>query len=177
MSSVITKEDTQKEIVRLSDLIDYHSHLYYQKNTTDISDYEFDQLLDKLIHLEDLFPELKSPFSPTQRVGGPVTKEFEAVVHKYPMLSLGNTYSRDDIIEFDKRVAKGLEGQDYEYICELKFDGVAISLTYKKGLLVRAVTRGDGIRGDEVTANAKTIRTLPLKIENKDSAEEFEVRG
>ncbi len=177
MSSVITKEDTQKEIVRLSDLIDYHSHLYYQKNTTEISDYEFDQLLDKLIHLEDLFPELKSPFSPTQRVGGPVTKEFEAVVHKYPMLSLGNTYSRDDIIEFDKRVAKGLEGQDYEYICELKFDGVAISLTYKKGLLVRAVTRGDGIRGDDVTANAKTIRTLPLKIKNKDSPEEFEVRG
>lgn len=177
MSSVITKEDTQKEIVRLSDLIDYHSHLYYQKNTTEISDYEFDQLLDKLIRLEDLFPELKSPFSPTQRVGGPVTKEFEAVVHKYPMLSLGNTYSRDDIIEFDKRVAKGLEGQDYEYICELKFDGVAISLTYKKGLLVRAVTRGDGIRGDDVTANAKTIRTLPLKIKNKDSPEEFEVRG
>ena len=177
MSSAITKKEARKEIERLSDLIDYYSHLYYQKNTTEMSDYEFDQLLDKLIRLEDSFPELKSPSSPTQRVGGVVTKEFETVVHKYRMLSLGNTYSREDLIEFDKRVAKGLEGQGYEYFCELKFDGVAISLTYEKGLLVRAVTRGDGIRGDDITTNAKTIRTLPLKINNKDFPEEFEVRG
>jgi len=177
MSSAISKEEARKEIERLSDLIDYHSHLYYQKNTTEISDYEFDQLLEQLIRLEESFPELKSPSSPTQRVGGAVTKAFETVVHKYPMLSLGNTYSREDLIEFDKRVAKGIGGQDYEYFCELKFDGVAISITYEKGLLLRAVTRGDGTRGDDVTANAKTIRTLPLKIKTKNFPEVFEVRG
>ena len=155
MSSALTNEESRKEIERLSDLIDYHSHLYYQKNTTEISDYEFDQLLDKLIRLEDSFPELKSPISPTQLVGGPVTNEFDTAVHKYTILSLGKPYSRDDLSDFDKRVAKGLEGQDYEYFCELKFDGVAISLTYEKGQLARAVTRGDGTRGDDVLLMSK----------------------
>ena len=172
----MNKEDIKAEIEELARQIDYHNELYYQKHTSEISDFEFDQLLEKLIHLEEAHPELKMPNSPTQRVGGTITKNFETVEHRYPMLSLGNTYSKEELEEFDKRVEKGLGTKDYEYFCELKFDGVAISLTYENGLLTRAVTRGDGTRGDDVTANAKTIRTLPLSVKNP-VADVFEVRG
>jgi DNA ligase (NAD+) len=169
--------EAKKEIQDLVDQINHYNELYYQKNKSEISDYEFDQLLKKLSDLENEFPELKQPDSPTQRVGGTITKEFENVVHQYPMLSLGNTYSKEELEEFDIRVAKGLEGEAYEYFCELKFDGVSISLIYESGILIKAITRGDGVRGDNVIANAKTIRSLPLKINLTSIPTKFEVRG
>jgi DNA ligase (NAD+) len=173
----MTEKEASKLISELIDQINYHNNLYYQKSKSEISDYEFDQLLEKLIKLEQDFPLLKQPDSPTQRVGGTITKEFQSVTHQYPMLSLGNTYSKEELEEFDSRVAKGLDGNAYEYFCELKFDGVSISLIYENGLLVRAITRGDGVRGDDVTNNIKTIRSLPLKIKAKDCPSSFEVRG
>lgn len=172
----INIDQARIEVSNLSKEIDYHSELYYQKDNSEISDSAFDQLLEKLIELENEFPTLKLPDSPSQRVGGTITKSFESIVHKYPMLSLGNTYSQEDLKEFDARIAKGIEGQTYEYFCELKFDGLSLSLTYEHGLLTRAVTRGDGTQGDDITANAKTIRTIPLKLKG-DVPEDFEVRG
>lgn len=166
----------QKRIEELSEKINFYNQEYYQNSNSVISDFEFDQLLAELIKLEADFPVLKKEESPTQRVGGTVTKEFANVVHKRPMLSLGNTYSEEDLTEFDNRIKKEI-GDNFEYVCELKFDGVALSLTYEKGILKTAVTRGDGVKGDDITANAKTIRTIPLKIADKDIPEEFEVRG
>jgi len=173
----MTPEEAKKEIEALTAEIHYHNDLYYQKSKSKISDFEFDQLLEKLIALEKQFPQYKSPESPSQRVGGVITKEFATVYHKYPMLSLSNTYSQKELEEFDARVAKGLEGEAYEYFCELKFDGVSISLTYENGKLTRGVTRGDGVRGDDVTANVKTIRTIPLAIKGDAIPPVFEVRG
>lgn len=172
----MTAEEAKKRIEELSAQVNYHNHLYYQESRTEISDYAFDQLLEELIQLENEFPRFRYPDSPTQRVGGTITKEFETVEHDFPMLSLSNTYSEEELLEFDKRVAKGLNDQPYEYFCELKFDGVAISLLYEDGYLRRAATRGDGTRGDDITANAKTIRTLPLSIK-KQVPPRFEVRG
>ncbi|HTJ48435.1 MAG TPA: NAD-dependent DNA ligase LigA [Cyclobacteriaceae bacterium] len=173
----MTAEQAQKEIAELTDKVNYHNNLYYQKSKTEISDYDFDQLLARLVSLEEQFPQFKLPDSPTQRVGGTITKEFQTVYHKYPMLSLGNTYSQQELEDFDVRVAKGLDGEAYEYFCELKFDGVSISLIYENGILVRGITRGDGVRGDDVTFNVKTIRSIPLKIKGKDIPASFEVRG
>jgi DNA ligase (NAD+) len=173
----MTTEQAKKQIEELAAEINYHNDLYYQKNQSKISDLEFDQLLEKLISLEKQFPQFKSPESPTQRVGGTITKEFATVYHKYPMLSLSNTYSQKELEDFDARVARGLEGDAYEYFCELKFDGVSISLTYEKGKLTRGVTRGDGVRGDDVTANVKTIRSIPLSIKGDAIPPVFEVRG
>lgn len=173
----MTAAQAQKEIIALTEKINYHNTLYYQQNRTEISDYDFDQLLEKLIQLEKEYPQFKQQDSPTQRVGGTITKEFETVYHKYPMLSLSNTYSEEELADFDKRVAKGLEGEPYEYFCELKFDGVSISLTYENGMLARGVTRGDGVRGDNVTNNVKTIRNVPLRITGKNIPPAFEVRG
>lgn len=173
----MTTQQAQQAIQDLTQKINYHNELYYQKHKTEISDLEFDQLLERLVHLEQQFPELKQPDSPTQRVGGTITKEFQTVYHNYPMLSLGNTYSQEELTDFDSRVAKGLDGDAYEYFCELKFDGVSISLIYENGLLVRGVTRGDGVRGDDVTANVKTIRNIPLKVSGKNIPPSFEVRG
>ncbi len=172
----MSASEAKEKIQALSDQINYHNHLYYNQNKSEISDFEFDQLLRSLIDLENQYPEWKQPDSPTQRVGGTVTKEFENVVHQYPMLSLGNTYSTEELLEFDARVAKGLEGESYEYFCELKFDGVSISLIYENGMLVKGITRGDGVRGDNVIANVKTIRTLPLKVK-ETTPDRFEVRG
>lgn len=172
----MTSLEAVKEIQSLTEQINYHNDLYYQQNRSEISDFDFDQILGELIALENEFPEHKKEESPTQRVGGTITKEFETVVHKHRMLSLGNTYSKEDLIEWDSRVAKGLDGASYEYFCEMKFDGVALSLTYENGILKRAVTRGDGTKGDDVIANSKTIRTIPLKID-QDVPAEFEVRG
>jgi DNA ligase (NAD+) len=168
--------EAQQEINRLSELINYHNDLYYQQSRTEISDQEFDQLLAQLIKLEESFPQFKLPDSPTQRVGGTITKNFETVVHRYPMLSLGNTYSKEELIEWDERVRKGLNGEVFEYFCELKFDGVALSLSYEEGLLKRAVTRGDGTQGDDITTNAKTIRSIPIRIQQTVPSS-FEVRG
>ncbi|HNP17084.1 MAG TPA: NAD-dependent DNA ligase LigA [Fulvivirga sp.] len=173
----MTLEEAKIEASSLAEKINFYNHQYYQNDKSEISDYEFDKLLERLIAIEAEFPETKTDDSPTQRVGGAITKNFETVYHKYPMLSLGNTYSKEDLEEFDKRVAKGLEGQSYEYFCELKFDGVALSLTYENGKLVRGVTRGDGTRGDDITNNVKTIRTIPLKLQGDDIPAEFEVRG
>jgi len=173
----MASEEKQKRVQWLTGQIEYHSNLYYQQNRSEITDFAFDELLEELIQLENEFPELKNDLSPTQRVGGTITKEFEAIIHRYPMLSLGNTYSTDELIEFDKRVRKSLQDQSYEYFCELKFDGVAISITYENGEIVRAVTRGDGTQGDDVTTNIKTIRSLPLRIKKSGIPEIFEVRG
>jgi DNA ligase (NAD+) len=173
----MTDAQAQKEIKQLSDKIHYHNDLYYQKSKTEITDQEFDLLLKKLEELEKQFPQFKLPDSPTQRVGGAITKEFANVFHKYPMLSLGNTYSEEELKDWDARVAKGLDGDAYEYFCELKFDGVSMSLTYDNGLLTRGVTRGDGVRGDDVTNNIKTILSIPLKVKGKKYPASFEVRG
>jgi len=173
----MTSAEAKKEIQKLTDTINYHNDLYYQKSKTEISDFEFDKLLARLIELENTFPELKESDSPSQRVGGTITKQFPNVKHKYPMLSLGNTYSKEELEDFDTRVAKGLDGDPYEYFCELKFDGVSISLIYEQGVLTKAITRGDGVRGDDVTPNIKTIRSLPLRIKGKNIPTMFEVRG
>lgn len=172
----MNSQEALRAIESLTEQINYHSELYYQQSRSEISDYNFDQLLEQLASLELEFPDHKKEDSPTQRVGGTITKNFETVTHKYRMMSLGNTYSKEELIDWDNRVAKGLDTTDYEYFCELKFDGVALSLTYENGVLKRAVTRGDGVQGDDITANAKTIRTIPLRLKgNVPTA--FEVRG
>lgn len=173
----MSPEQAKKEILDLTEKVNYHSHLYYQKSDTEISDFEFDKLLETLQKLEQQFPQFKQPDSPTQRVGGTIAKEFETVYHTYPMLSLGNTYSQQELEDFDGRVSRGLDGDPYEYFCELKFDGVSISLLYEDGVLVRGITRGDGIRGDDVTANVRTIHNIPLRVKGKAFPKSFEVRG
>ncbi|WP_297335310.1 NAD-dependent DNA ligase LigA [Algoriphagus sp.] len=173
----MTHQEAADRIAQLSREINYHNHLYYQEDRIEISDYEFDQLLEELIGLETQFPDLLDPDSPSQRVGGTITKEFKTVAHEYRMLSLGNTYTLEELIAFDQRVAKGLGSRDYTYFCEMKFDGVAISLVYENGKLIRAVTRGDGTKGDDVTANVRTIRNIPLSVVGSGIPEKFEVRG
>ena len=170
-----TTPNVQERIDRLIRDINRHNYQYYMLDNPTISDYDFDQLLQELIDLEAAHPELRRPDSPTQRVGGEVTKRFETVEHLHPMQSLGNTYSQGDLIEFDRRVRE-LLAVPPEYVCELKYDGVAISLIYENGTLVRAVTRGDGTRGDVVTANVRTIRTVPLQLQG-DFPPLLEVRG
>lgn len=180
MPTIMTEKEAKKKIAELTDTINYHNDLYYQQSKTEISDQEFDKLLRELIDLEKKFPSLVQPDSPTQRVGGSITKEFATVVHKYPMLSLGNTYSKEELEDFDARVRRGLDGEDYEYFCELKFDGVSISLIYENGILTKGITRGDGVRGDDVTTNVRTIRSLPLRVKPKAGGkvpDYFEVRG
>lgn len=162
-------------IEELSKEIDKHNYNYYVLSQPIIGDYDFDVKLRELIDLETKFPKLKKPDSPTQRVGGEITKEFKQVTHKYQMLSLGNTYSENEIIDFDQRIRKILT-DDPEYVCELKYDGVAIGLTYLDGLLQKAVTRGDGIQGDDVTINVRTIKSIPLKLIG-NYPKEFEIRG
>lgn len=166
----------KKKIEELSKQLDEHNYNYYVLSHPIISDFEFDKLLEELIALEKAHPEYLLPSSPSQRVGGQITKEFKTVKHKYAMLSLGNTYSEEELIDFDERVKKGLHGP-YEYVCELKYDGVAIGLTYVDGKLVRAVTRGDGEQGDDVTTNVKTIKSIPLKLRGSNHPKEFEIRG
>ncbi len=174
----MTSEKAKEKIRELIEKIEYYNYAYYQEDRSEITDEEFDALLRKLEELERQFPEHKVPWSPTQRVGGGITKTFETVYHRFPMLSLANTYSREELLDFDSRVARGLEGEKYEYICELKFDGVAISLWYENGVLQRGVTRGDGVRGDDITTNVKTIRTIPLRVkETAGLPVVFEVRG
>lgn len=170
------KKESEREIAKLSKEIEDHNYKYYVLSKPSISDYDFDKLLEQLIALEKQFPDLAKPDSPSLRVGGTITKEFGTVKHKYPMISLANTYSADELKDFDERVKKTI-GSQYEYVCELKYDGVAISLIYEKGILKQAVTRGDGIQGDDVTTNVKTIPTIPLRVKGTDFPAEFEVRG
>lgn len=152
-----------------------HNHSYYVLDNPTISDFEFDSLLEELQNLENLHPEYFDRNSPTQRVGGSVIDGFVSVPHKYRMLSLGNTYSEGDLIDFDIRLKK-ITDQPIKYVCELKYDGVSISLKYKDGVLIQALTRGDGYKGDDVTLNVKTIKSIPLKLRG-DYPEEFEIRG
>ncbi|MCC5932510.1 MAG: NAD-dependent DNA ligase LigA [Cyclobacteriaceae bacterium] len=174
----MSKPSAKQEIDQLIEKIEYYNEQYYQNSISEISDYEFDVLLKKLEKLEQEYPEFRYSYSPTLRVGGSITKNFPTFVHKYPMLSLSNTYSEQELQDFDKRVAKGLGGEPFEYICELKFDGVAISITYENGILTRAVTRGDGTKGDEITNNARTIKSLPLRLKDHFNLPQiFEVRG
>jgi len=156
--------------------IEKHNYNYYTLSNPSISDLEFDQLLNRLIDLEKQFPHLQNPNSPTLKVGGSITKDFETVKHKYPMLSLGNTYNEVDLRDFDDRIKKAI-GNNFEYVCELKFDGLAISLSYENGKLVRAVTRGDGTQGDDVTNNVKTIKSIPHQLKGNDYPASFEIRG
>lgn len=162
-------------ILELRKLLEYHNYKYYIENNPEISDYEFDQLMHELEALEKAHPEMADPNSPTQRVGQDLNQEFQQVYHKYPMLSLGNTYSEQELRDFDQRVRK-VVGETVQYVCELKYDGTSISLTYVNGELTQAVTRGDGVRGDDVTANVRTIRTVPLRLHG-DYPPEFEIRG
>ena len=172
------KEVIKQKIEELTERINHYNQQYYLHDRSELSDYEFDQLMHELIQLEESNPEFKSDFSPTQRVGGGLTKSFDSVAHQYPMLSLGNTYSEEELRDFDKRVAKLLVDESYTYFCELKFDGVALSIRYENGILKQAITRGDGVSGDDITKNAKTIRTLPLKLKDKAKyPSNFEVRG
>ena len=172
----MSKSDTSKRINELREQINLYNYKYYQEDVSLISDRDFDLLLEELIRLEKEFPDLYDPNSPSQRVGGTVSKSFTSVKHQYPMLSLGNTYSEEELHDFDKRVSKGLEEAPYEYFCELKFDGVAISLRYENGNLVQGISRGDGVQGDDVTANVRTIKTIPL-VTQGDVPDKFEVRG
>ncbi|HEY0898830.1 MAG TPA: NAD-dependent DNA ligase LigA, partial [Sphingobacteriaceae bacterium] len=156
--------------------LNQHNYNYYVLAQPTISDFEFDHMLKELEELEKHHPELQDPDSPTQRIGGDITKEFPTVKHRWPMLSLGNTYSEADLKDFDQRIRKAL-GDDFQYVCELKFDGLSMSVTYENGKLLRAVTRGDGTQGDEVTSNVKTIHTLPHRLKGSGFPELFEIRG
>lgn len=171
----MTKEEARQRIATLSEALEQHNYNYYILAQPTISDYEFDMMLEELARLEHEFPEYLSPSSPTQRVGGGITKEFQSVKHRYPMLSLSNSYSKEDIEDFINRIKKSVE-DEVEFCCELKFDGLSISLQYENGVLTRAVTRGDGTQGDDVTTNVKTIRTVPLKLHG-DYPPFFEMRG
>jgi DNA ligase (NAD+) len=173
---IMNHQEARERVAELSKAIENHNYNYYNLSAPVISDYDFDMMLQELIELEKQFPDLLSPNSPSQRVGGEITKEFKTVKHKYPMLSLSNSYSKEDVADFDARVKKTIS-QNVEYVCELKYDGVAIGITYVNGSMKSAVTRGDGIRGDEITANVKTIRSIPLALKGNDYPEEFEIRG
>lgn len=168
--------DAGKRAEELRKIIADHNHRYYILNQPVISDFEFDILLNELETIEKTFPELITPDSPTMRVGSDLTEEFRQAEHLWPMLSLGNTYSADDVTDFGERVRKAL-GYEPEYICELKYDGVSISLTYEEGRLISAVTRGDGTRGDDVTVNVRTIRSIPVRITSSGAPSSFTIRG
>ena len=168
----------KEEILSLRDELHRHNYNYYVLNAPVISDQDFDMKMHRLQDLEALHPELADPNSPTQRVGSDLSNDFQTVVHKRPMLSLANTYNRQEVAEFYQRVSEGLHGEPFEICCELKFDGLSISLHYEQGRLVRAVTRGDGVQGDDVTQNVRTIRSVPLALPaGADWPEEFEIRG
>ena len=170
------QSEAKTRIEKLRSEIEDHNHRYYVLNRPLISDFEYDILLNELDTLEKKFPEFMIESSPTRRVGSDITKEFEQYEHRYPMLSLGNTYSEDELREFDSRIRKTIP-ESIDYVCELKFDGASISITYRNGSLFRAITRGDGTKGDDVTLNVKTIKSIPHKITDKPVPAEFVIRG
>ena len=169
--------DEKQRIEQLRQELHEHNHRYYVLNQPTIDDQEFDRLMRELQDLEAKHPELYDPNSPTQRVGSDLNQEFRQVAHKYPMLSLANTYSEQEVAEWYESVKKGLGGDDFDVCCEMKYDGLSISLTYENGRLIRAVTRGDGVQGDDVTENVKTIRSIPLVLTGNAYPQEFEIRG
>ena len=165
----------KEKIESLRKELDQHNYNYYVLNNPVISDVEFDLKMKELQELEAQYPQYLDPMSPTQRVGSDITTSFKQVEHQYPMLSLGNTYSESEVHDFYERVRKSLNA-DFELVCELKYDGTSISLIYENGMLTRAVTRGDGVKGDDVTVNVKTIRSIPLKLRGS-FLPRFEIRG
>ena len=169
-------ESARRRVEELTRLIDHYNYEYYMNDKSLVSDYEFDGLLRELVDLERQYPELSLPTSPARRVGGEVNKSFRQVTHRFPMLSLGNTYSIEEIEDFETRTRKLLDGVPFTYTCELKYDGVAIGLTYRRGQLVQAVTRGNGAVGDDITSNARTVGTIPLRLQG-DYPDDFEARG
>lgn len=174
----MTGTHDKEEILSLREELHRHNYNYYVLNAPVISDEEFDMKMHRLQDLEQMYPELDDPNSPTRRVGSDLNNEFQTVLHKRPMLSLANTYNRQEVAEFYQRVSEGLHGAPFEICCELKFDGLSISLHYERGRLVRAVTRGDGVQGDDVTENVRTIRTVPLSLSAGGTyPDEFEIRG
>ncbi len=166
----------QERIISLTKVLNQHNYNYYVLSNPTISDFEFDKMLDELTDLEKRFPEFRQPDSPTLRVGSDISNEFKTVAHDYRMLSLGNTYSEGEITEFYNRIVKEIE-QKPEIICELKFDGASISVKYENGQFVRAVTRGDGEKGDDVTENIRTVKSIPLSINSEELPDKFEIRG
>ncbi|RFZ82163.1 NAD-dependent DNA ligase LigA [Mucilaginibacter terrenus] len=172
MSPIEAKEKIQSLTAELKQ----HNYNYYVLAMPTIADFDFDQKLKQLSELEKQFPDFADPDSPTQKVGGDITKEFVTVKHRWPMLSLGNTYNEQELIDFDQRIRKAI-GDNFEYVCELKFDGLSMSLTYENGALARAVTRGDGTQGDEVTTNVRTIHSIPKKLAKGNYPDLFEIRG
>ncbi|MFC5282185.1 NAD-dependent DNA ligase LigA [Pedobacter alpinus] len=168
--------DIKDQIDALVQELKLHNYNYYVLAMPTISDYDFDQKLKQLEALEKEYPAFLSSDSPTQKVGGEITKNFTTITHKWPMMSLGNTYNEQDLIDFDQRIKKAI-GDNFEYVCELKFDGLSMSLTYENGKLARAVTRGDGTKGDDVTANVKTIRNIPTTISGEKIPDYFDIRG
>ena len=172
----MTKENTLNRIKELRSVLEVHNHRYYILSQPVISDQEFDIMMKELEKLESENPDSFDPNSPTQRVGSDLNKEFEQVRHQYSMLSLSNSYSEEELRDFDQKIRK-LTDQSFEYVCELKYDGTSISLRYKNGVLDKAITRGDGTFGDDVTANVRTIRSIPLKLKGTGYPEEFEIRG
>ena len=169
--------DEKQRILQLRKDLQEHNYKYYVLNQPSISDQDFDFMMHELQDLEARHPEMADPDSPTQRVGSDISTEFKQVTHKYPMLSLSNTYNEQDVADFYESVRKGLGGEDFEICCEMKYDGLSISLTYVDGRLVQGVTRGDGVHGDDVTANVRTIRSIPLVLKDGDWPREFEIRG
>lgn len=173
----MTEKEAEKRIQDLSKELNEHNHRYYVLSMPTISDQQFDFKLKELEQLEAKYPQLTLPNSPSKRVGGSITKKFETLKHKYPMLSLSNTYSKEELLDFEKRALKLLEVESVTYVCELKYDGVAIGLSYSNGELTTAVTRGDGVQGEVITDNVRTIRTVPLQLLGSGYPTEFEIRG
>jgi DNA ligase (NAD+) len=169
-------EEAKQRIDSITAELKQHNYNYYVLAQPTINDYDFDQLLKQLAELEKQYPEYADPESPTQRVGGEVTKEFKTVKHRWPMLSLGNTYNAQELLDFDQRVRKAI-GDNFEYVAELKFDGLSMSMSYEQGKLVRAVTRGNGVEGDDVTTNVRTIHSVPKKLGASNYPDFFEIRG
>lgn len=169
--------DEKKRILELRSLLKEYNRLYYVQNAPVVSDFEFDRMMHELQNLEKLYPEMADPESPTQRVGSDLSKGFRQVSHQYPMLSLDNTYNEQDVLDFLNRVSGLLKGEKFEICCELKYDGLSISLVYHNGNLLQAVTRGDGVKGDDVTDNVRRISCIPQKLEGSGWPQDFEIRG
>ena len=170
-------QQAQEKISALRMELEHHNHRYYILDSPEISDYDFDQKLENLQKLEGEYPQFNDPNSPTKRVGGDITKDFITKAHKYPMLSLSNTYSREDLEEYIQRIKKLIPEEEIDFVCELKYDGAAISIRYEKGELVQALTRGDGSKGDDITNNIKTIAAIPLRLRGTNYPQDFEIRG
>jgi DNA ligase (NAD+) len=169
-------QQAKQQIDTLTAELRQHTYNYYVLAQPTVSDYDFDKKLEQLADLEKQYPEFAEPDSPTQQVGGEITKEFKTVKHRWPMLSLGNTYNEQELLDFDTRIKKAI-GDNFQYVCELKFDGLSMSMTYEHGKLVRAVTRGNGVEGDEVTTNVRTIHSVPKKLDHGNYPDMFEIRG